>query len=205
LIPAVLIGCIIQITYYFATGYTHTRGWYWMAEMVTIIICGSFILDGVFSWMDQIKLKIKPSLIVVVLIGFVLAVNHFRFITKFAPMVVPEEKKAAYIAEVKEIEHYTEPGSKIGMTGGGLMSYFIQDRTVVNLDGLINSKEYFDAMKAGKATQFLDAIPLNYVFGKPYMLLESDPYGSFLKNRLVEIGYIRGNEGFTLFKYRIVQ
>jgi hypothetical protein len=60
-------------------------------------------------------------------------------------------------------------------------------------------------MKSGTATQFLDAIPLNYVFGKPYMLLESDPYSSFLKDRLEEVGYIRGNEGFTLFKYRIIQ
>ncbi|MBA4385214.1 MAG: hypothetical protein C0410_10805, partial [Anaerolinea sp.] len=205
LVPAILIGSIIQITYYFATGYTHTRGWYWMAEMVTIVICGSLILDGVFSWMDTIKLKIKPSLILVVLISVVLVMNHFRFITSFAPMIIPEEKQTAYIAEVKEVEHYTEPGSKIGMTGGGLMSYFIQDRTIVNLDGLINSEEYFNAMKSGTATQFLDAIPLGYVFGKPYMLLESDPYGSFLKDRLVEIGYIRGNESFTLFKYRIVQ
>lgn len=205
LVPAMLIGSIIQITYYFATGYTHTRGWYWMAEMVTIVICGSLILDGFFSRMDQLKLKIKPSLILVVLIAFVLVMNHFRFITRFAPMNISEEKKNAYISEVKEVEHYTEPGSRIGMTGGGLMSYFIQDRTIVNLDGLINSEEYFNAMKSGTATQFLDAIPLNYVFGKPYMLLESDPYGSFLKDRLVEIGYIRGNEGFTLFKYRIVQ
>jgi hypothetical protein len=37
MLPAMLIGCIIQITYYFATGYTHTRGWYWMAEMLSLI------------------------------------------------------------------------------------------------------------------------------------------------------------------------
>jgi hypothetical protein len=120
-------------------------------------------------------------------------------------MNIPDEKKAYYIAEVRAVESYTEPGSKIGMTGGGLMAYFIQDRTIVNLDGLINSVEYFNAMKSGKAAKFLDAIPLNYVFGKPYMLLESDPYGSFLINRLEEIGYIRGNEGFTLFKYHIIE
>jgi hypothetical protein len=205
LIPAMLIGCMIHITYYFATGYTHTRGWYWMAEMMTLVISGSLILDNIFSWLDQAKLKLKPSIFLAILFGIVLATNHYQFITRFAPMKIPEEKQAAYISEVREVEFYTEPGSKIGMTGGGLMAYFIQDRTIVNLDGLINSVEYFNAMKSGKATQFLDAIPLNYVFGKPYMLLESDPYGSFLKDRLVEVGYIRGNEGFTLFKYRILQ
>jgi hypothetical protein len=205
LIPAMLIGCIIQITYYFATGYTHTRGWYWMAEMLTVVISGSLVFDGIFSWIDQIKFKVKPSIIVVVLIGISLVTNHINFLTKLAPMNVPEEKQAAYLTEVKALEFYTPQGSKIGMTGGGLVAYFIQDRTIVNLDGLINSMEYFKAMKTGKATQFLDAIPLNYVFGKPYMLLESDPYSSFLKNRLMEIGYIRGNESFTLFKYRILE
>jgi hypothetical protein len=205
MIPAMLIGCIIHITYYFATGYTHTRGWYWMAEMMTLVLIGSLVLDGIFSWLDQVNLKIKPSLVLAVLFGIVLSTNHYQFITRFAPMVVPEEKQAAYIAEVREVEFYTEPGSKIGMTGGGLMAYFIQDRTIVNLDGLISSVEYFNAMKSGRATQFLDEIPLNYVYGKPYMLLESDPYDSFLKDRLEEIGYIRGNEGFTLFRYRILQ
>lgn len=205
LIPALLIGCIIQITYYFATGYTHTRGWYWLAEMLAVVLSGSLVLDGLFTWLDQIKIKVKPSLILVVLVGLVLSVNHYQFLVKFAPMNVPDEKKAYYLTEVREVESLTKSGSKIGMTGGGLMSYFIQDRTIVNLDGLINSVEYFDAMKSGKAAQFLDAIPLSYVFGKPYMLLESDPYGSFLKGRLQEIGYIRGNEGFTLFKYNYDQ
>lgn len=205
LLPAMLIGCIIHITYYFATGYTHTRGWYWLAEMMTIILCGSLVLDGVFSAMDIAKHKIKFSFVLSLLISIVLVINHFQFITRFAPMNVSEERQAYYLAEVKELEFYTEPGSKIGMTGGGLIAYFIQDRTVVNLDGLINSLEYFNAMQNGKATEFLDAIPLDYAFGKPYMLLESDPYGSFLKNRLVEVGFIRGNESFTLFKYRIIQ
>lgn len=205
LLPAMLIGCIIHITYYFATGYTHTRGWYWLAEMMTIVLSGSLVLDGAFSAMDIAKHKIKFSFVLSFLITVVLVIDHFQFITRFAPMNVSEERQAYYLAEVKELEFYTEPGAKIGMTGGGLIAYFIQDRTVVNLDGLINSVEYFNAMKSGRATEFLDAIPLNYAFGKPYMLLESDPYGSFLKDRLVEVGFIRGNESFTLFKYRIIQ
>jgi len=205
MLPALLIGCIFQYTYYFATGYTHTRGWYWMAEMLTIVLCVCLVIDGLFSWLDRTKQKVKPSLIFTSLIGLLLTINHVQFITKLAPMNVPKEKQAYYLAEVTEIEFYTQPGSKIGMTGGGLMSYFLPDRTIVNLDGLINSVEYFNAMKSGKAAQFLDAIPLNFVFGKPYMLLESDPYGGFLKGRLEEIGYIRGNEGFTLFKYHVIQ
>ena len=58
-------------------------------------------------------------------------------------------------------------------------------------------------MKNGTATQFLDELPLSYVYGKPYMLLESDPYGQIFKDRLKEIGFIRGYENFTLFEYDI--
>jgi hypothetical protein len=203
MIPAILIGCVIQITYYTATGYIHTRVWYWGAEMLTVLIIGSLILDWVFTWIDKYKFKFSPLLVGLIAV-FVIS-NLFEYIKSLAPFKIPKESQAAYLAETREVESYTQPGSKIGMTGGGLVAYFIEDRTIVNLDGLINSTAYFNAMKSGKATQFLDAIPLNYVFGKPYMLLESDPYNQILKGRLVEIGFIRGYENFTLYKYVINQ
>ncbi len=99
------------------------------------------------------------------------------------------------------MESFTEPGSKIGMTGGGLVGYFIEDRTVVNLDGLINSVEYFIAMQAGTAKAFLDELPLNYVYGNAYMLMESDPYREILSGRLIEIGLIHGYDDFILYRY----
>jgi hypothetical protein len=201
LIPAILIGSVIHITYYTATGYIHTRVWYWGAEMITLVIICSLVLDGVFSWVDKLKFKFSPFL--VIFIVFFLVRDHIQYVTSLSPLVVPKVYQTAYVAETRAVESYTEPNSKIGMTGGGLVAYFIQNRTVVNLDGLINSMEYFNAMKSGTATQFLDKLPLNYVYGKPYMLLGSDPYETFLKDRLVEIGYIRGNEGFTLYKYVI--
>ena len=201
MIPGLLVGCLIQITYYFASGYTHTRGWYWMAEALAQVLCGSIILDSLFNWLDGLKIKVKLApLAALLIIGFA-AFAQAQSLRYLTPMKVAEENRSAYLVEVHELEFYTPSGSNIGMTGGGLVAYFIEDRTIINLDGLINSREYFEAMKAGKAAQFLDEIPLNYAFGKPYMLLDSDPYGSFLKNRLFEVGYIRGNEGFTLFKY----
>ena len=204
LVPAILVGCIIHITYYNATGYTHTRGWYWMAEMVTLALAGSLLADAVFTWVDRVKLKqswLAPVLVLVIAIGLTAA--QVKFLARLTPFNVPPERQESYLEEVKQVEFYTEPGSKIGMTGGGLVGYFIQDRTVVNLDGLINSLEYFNAMKSGKATEFLDAIPLGYAYGKPYTLLESDPYDEIFKDRLEEIGFIRGYENFTLFRYVI--
>ena len=51
------------------------------------------------------------------------------------------------------LEEHTEPGSIIGITGGGNIGYFIHDRTVTNMDGLINSYPYFQALqiRAGRS------------------------------------------------------
>ena len=203
MLPALLAGCVVQIAYYFASGYTHTRGWYWMAESFLQVSCAALVLDGLFTWLDGLTKRVRLSPFLALLIAVSAASAQKVYLSGMTPMQVPEERQNAYLQEIHELEFHTPAGSKIGMTGGGLVSYFIKDRTIINLDGLINSLEYYEAMKVGTATQFLDEIPLDYAYGKSYMLLESDPYGGFLKKRLSEVGYIRGNEGFTLYKYII--
>lgn len=203
LIPAILLGALLQITYYTSSGYTHTRAWYWVAEMITLVMLVSLVLDWFFGVLDQnVARRFLTPLLALVFAALIIN-GHAQSLRGFVPYRIVESQKDAFLAETREVEFYTEPGSRIGMTGGGMVAYFIQGRTIVNLDGLINSKEYFDAMKAGTATDFLDQIPLNYVYGKPYMLLESDPYNRIFKDRLTEIGFIRGYENFTLFHYGV--
>ena len=131
--------------------------------------------------------------------------SHIRYVISLAPARVSEEQSAEYLEEVREVEKLTPEGSLIGMTGGGNIAYFLENRTIMNLDGLMNSAQYFEAMKNETARDFLDVFPLDFVYGKPYVLLESDPYNLILADRLQEIGYIRGPENFTLFKYVIIQ
>jgi hypothetical protein len=87
------------------------------------------------------------------------------------------------------------------MTGGGMTAYFINGRTIVNLDGLINSPQYFAAMKNGTAAEFLAEMGLDYVFGNPYMLLESDPYRSIFSGNLTSLGQLPGSAHFTLYRF----
>jgi hypothetical protein len=116
---------------------------------------------------------------------------------------VPQALEAEYLRETQQLQELTEEGSLIGMTGGGSFAYFIENRTIVNLDGLINSAEYFHALKTGTAREFLDTLRLDYVFGKEYVLLVSDPYNQVFLDRLDEIGAIRGAENFTLYRYTV--
>ena len=56
-----------------------------------------------------------------------------------------------YMEVLPFIEANTPPGDIIGMTGGGNTGYFIHDRTIVNMDGLINSYDYFHALQNREA------------------------------------------------------
>jgi hypothetical protein len=65
------------------------------------------------------------------------------------------------------------------MTGGGNVAYFIEGRAIVNMDGLINSYEYFLALRAGRADEYLASIGLDYIFSNPDILQNAPYNGQF--------------------------
>lgn len=201
LLSVLLFACIFQVAYYTGTGYAASRNWYWVAEMILLVLLGTLLLDCGFTLLE--RKKVSPIFAFVtggLLIAGVLFL-HGGYVYRLAPYRVPQGHQVDYIEDILELETLVPEGSIIGMTGGGTTAYFLPNRTVVNMDGLINSADYFAAMKAGTATEFLDALPLDYVYGTPYMLLESDPYVDILRGRLVEIKNIPGPEKFTLYRY----
>ena len=58
--------------------------------------------------------------------------------------------------------------------------------TLVNLDGLINSTEYFIHLQNASADEYLESIGLDYVFGNAYILQRSNPYQWNFEDRLEE-------------------
>ena len=100
------------------------------------------------------------SRIYIDLSGRYLSWHHQRDLNLHASLVaqMPYGAKPAdtpYMEAATFIETHTEPGSLVGMTGGGNVGYFIQDRTIVNMDGLINSYPYFQANKARQGSDYL--------------------------------------------------
>jgi hypothetical protein len=61
------------------------------------------------------------------------------------------------------------------MTGGGNAGYFIHDRIVINMDGLINSPEYFQLLKERKAGEYLADEGMDYILAN-FDLLQQLPY-----------------------------
>lgn len=205
LIPALVSGSLMQIAYYAATGYGHSRSWYWAAESLILVMLGAVFSSKIFEKLKEFTKRNLPGYILLLSAMGILFFMHSRYLFTRYPYAVPVEEQIAYISQVRALEERTQEGSLIGMTGGGETAYFIENRTIVNLDGLINSLGYFEALKAGTANDYLDAMGLDYVFGNPYMLLESDPYQAIFLNRLTDRGYIPGPDNFILYVYRVNQ
>ncbi len=201
LIPALIIGCFLHIAYYAARGYGHSRSWYWVSESLSLVLLGAVFSSKIFEKIRKIVQRDWPGYILLLCTAGSLLFLHTRYLLNQYPYSIPTNQEIEYITGIKELEKETPEGSLIGMTGGGETAYFIQKRTIVNLDGLINSVEYFEAMKTGTADEFLDAMGLDYVFGNPYMLLESSPYRSIFEGRLRERNYIPGTDHFMLYDY----
>ena len=193
-----LAGCVFSILSYKATGYLHAKYWYWISEMVLLVLVGGILVECVFC---EIRQRVKNSSLsvllakaacVFILVGF--AFNIY-YITRWDSGWTGRHP---YLAETQEIEKNTQPGSVIGMTGGGVTAYFIHDRTVVNLDGLINGIEYYRQLKTGDADDYFSSIGLQYVIGAPSMLLDSDPYRWILEDHLIPLHQVGE---ITIYRY----
>lgn len=154
-------AAVLQILSYHAPGYAAYRDWYWIVHpLLGILVLGS--MAGLAA-----KRILKPRYIQaglwILILGFgVLSANNLlrnlQGLMQYGRWSadVPNSEIAHFL------EQHTEPGSIIGMTGGGNAGYFIQDRTVVNMDGLINRTEYFEAVRNGAGGQFLLDLGMDY-------------------------------------------
>jgi hypothetical protein len=180
-------GCLFAVISYKATGYLHAKYWYWITEMVFIVIAGGILLECIFCEIRKRKaafnltktIAISSCMIIFALFAF----NTWQVFR----WDLPDGYQHAYFEETFNIQDNSQPGAVIGMTGGGVTAYFIQDRTVVNLDGLINGKEYFEQLKKGNADKYFESIHIKVVYGSRNMLLDSDPYRWVLEGRLTPI------------------
>ena len=193
------IGCMAQITSYKSTTYIETLTWYWVGEMILIVLVGGILVDGLNQWLLSRKVKPQVFKSTSLIAGLLLFLPFLIYIYNFIPYQIDPIYEEAYLGGAHALEAYTEPDSTIGTTGGGIVAYFIQDRKIINLDGLINSNEYFQRMRRGKTTEYFDRIGLDYVYGNIYMITQSDPYARMFSERVELIGTV---EGASLFRYK---
>lgn len=185
LIP-LFAGSFIQSAWYSLTGYASPQNWYWLTQPLLICFSTVLLADTLLSL--SLKRQAGTRVVMWVLVAFygirsaTISWNITRI--QMPHGAIPPDVPVMDV--VPFLESLTKPGDIIGMTGGGNVGYFIHDRTIVNMDGLINSYDYFQALKNGKGADYLYNTGMRYVFANPD-ILESNPYRGQYTNRLQPI------------------
>jgi len=173
-LPVLFAGSVVQTFYYTGLGYTGAKDWYWVSAMLMFTLTGALLFDLILRPLLNLKNGKTLAYIATGILALVLVYRlETNLIQRMPYRALPPG--TPYMDVVEFLESNTEPGALIGMTGGGNVGYFIEGRIVVNMDGLINSYDYFLALQAGRADEYLANLGLDYIFSNPD-ILENAPY-----------------------------
>lgn len=177
-VPPLLAASGIHILSYTATSYGGAKEWYWISQMILLTLFASLLLDLILRPLQRIRFVpyalVTASLVYAVFSAYSLW-NMIHYIMphgRFAP-------NRPYMEVIAYLEENTFPGEVIGMTGGGNVGYLIKDRTIINMDGLINSNEYFHVLQNGDAAMYLRERGMTIIFANPRLLALPPYYGQF--------------------------
>lgn len=191
LVPLVA-ACGIQILSYTATAYGGAKEWYWISQMIFLTVGGSLLIDLLlrpfqrlleYGLSRMVTGKISYARlgleVVSIAIAFSMAYQFNSYVkTVMLHNYFPDDRP--FMDVLPFLESNTAPGSVIGMTGGGNVGYFIKDRTITNMDGLINSNDYFHALQNKEAPDFLHKQGVDILFVNAQLLNVPPYYGQFL-------------------------
>ncbi len=168
----------IQLLSYTATAYGGAKEWYWVSQLVLIVLVESILLDIVIKPFQKHKNVRIAFQFAAIATGVYLATAQAGQV-KTLMLYNYFEPDRPFMEVLPYLEENTPPGAVIGMTGGGNVGYFIHDRTIVNMDGLINSYDYFRSIQNGEAPIYLQQHNMQIVFANPRLLSLPPYYGQF--------------------------
>ena len=186
LIPLTL-GAVFHTIYFGSQAYSAKQEWYWVMQMLAVVITFALATGLIFEKLSKYSIiKQIPAFVTGIFIIFL----AYTFSTELIDRMPFQDAMAGqpYMDTLPILENFTEPGAIIGMTGGGNTGYFIHGRTIVNMDGLINSYQYFQALKNNEGGIYLAKRGLNYIFANPYIITNTMPYRyQFNPNELLPV------------------
>jgi hypothetical protein len=196
-----LSGAWLQILYYSMVGYAAHKEWYWVSQIMITVLVFSLMFGLLYMLIRKIPYRYVIAWGLAAYVGVNMGASFWKMIREVM-LYNAWEPNTPYMDIVPLLEEYTELGSIIGLTGGGNVGYFIQDRTIVNMDGLINSYAYFQALQARQGGEYLHNIGLDYVLANP-LILDQQPYKGQFNEYLEPLNVYYG--GKQLMRYRAPQ
>jgi hypothetical protein len=193
-LPVLLCASILQMFYYVGLGYAGAKDWYWVSQMLMFTLLGALLVDLITRPLRLLlpsprmgrgaggegKLgRAAVWAVTAACVAWLVIPFEINLVQRMPYRTVSSD--APYMDVLPFLEANTEPGALIGMTGGGNIGYFIEGRTIVNMDGLINSYAYYVALRQGRAGEYLANMGLDYIFSNPDILLNPPYNGQFGK------------------------
>ncbi len=196
-----LCGAFLQVISYHITGYAAFKEWYWITQPLLIVITLSLMTGLVLHPLLKFRPVHLGMWFIVIVLGIQMGSPFWMNIQRIMPYDRwasdhPNDEIAQFL------EQHTEPGSIIGLTGGGTTGYFISNHTIINMDGLINSNAYFEALKNRTAGAYLEEIGMDYVLVNEEFI-DQLPYDRQFRAYLEKTGLNHYN--MSLFRYRLHQ
>ncbi|MEW6715890.1 MAG: glycosyltransferase family 39 protein [Chloroflexota bacterium] len=203
LIP-LFLACLGQITYYKLSGHVAQREWYWVIELIFIVLVLGLLIEGVKGFIQKIP-RLGPVTVRILLSASLiyLAYIHFDFVTHRFSFQGNYEGHF-YLDRANWVKNNTEPDAKIAITGSGNLGYFTPERTIINLDGLISNYDYLQHIQNGMGAEYLTSVGVDYVMGGGW-ILKMSPYKDTLAGHVEEVKkYKHDVEGVNQILWRFV-
>jgi hypothetical protein len=169
-----------------------------VSQLVIIVLTVSLVIGMLYTLSRRVPYRSAFAWLVAAYVGVSMGASFWKTLQISMPYH-HWAADTAYMDIVPLLEEHTEPGSIIGLTGGGNVGYFIPDRTIVNMDGLINSYAYFQALQTRTGGEYLQSIGLDYVLANP-VILDQQPYKGQFNEYLEPLKVYYG--GKQLMHYR---
>jgi hypothetical protein len=195
-----LVACMAQIIYYKGTTHVAQRSWYWVSQLFFTALVAGILLAILYRFLKRVAYGEILSRAVTAALLLAIVVSHTSYILNLIPIESPS--KHVYLEQSRWLEGHTEEGSIIAIANAGALGYFTRDRTVVNMDGVINSMEYLKNLQYGMGAEHLASNGVDYVFGNPAFVEGKPPYRDMLEGKLdVEARLKYGGDEFVLWRF----
>ncbi|GEM_PF-816701 len=157
-----LLAALAHGLYYDYINHMGQRFWYWVGQMMFTHIFAALLVEAWFlssrRWRAALRWDHWAWGVLAIL---VFAVPFYRRVWP-RPSPYPPERHL-YLDYARWVEAHTEPGSIVGATGAGSLGYFVKDRRVVGLDGLVGPAAYVRALEEGRMVEYWQEKGLDYV------------------------------------------
>lgn len=187
---------------YYSVFQSSFRAWYWLPQMVVASIMITWTVQALEKQLPSHGHKYFVSVSTITLIIMFLAFTFLFINVHFAP-----EKHRRRLEEFRIalwIQQNTQPDDIIAMWNAGVGGFF-SDRQVINLDGLVNSYDYWAAVQNNSVVAYLKQQGVDYVadtfVGDPLlsgaMRREQNEWSGFLEEVVYQTSF--DHKGITLF------